>query len=150
MIDVTRVREKLAYMRSSTAELRQIAAQSSVTSRDLWAARFLLHTGIEAMIDVANHLIARLGLRAPQGYAEAFDRVTEAGLLQPEHASQWRALVRLRNRLVHQYDTVSDTELLQAIALYAPSFDQFIAAIESYLERAERGHGAGAGRNSRT
>ena len=49
--------------------------------RNLYATKHLLQISIEAMIDIANHIIARMGLGRPKSYAEEFSR--QSGIIFP-------------------------------------------------------------------
>jgi uncharacterized protein YutE (UPF0331/DUF86 family) len=70
-----------------------------------------LQMAIEACVDVASHVIADRGLRVPATYAEAFEVLAEAGLLD---AAQREVMVRMagfRNVVVHEYARI-DPEIV--------------------------------------
>lgn len=139
MIDVARVREKLAYVRHAVAEMERLRAiRPAPTSTDLLAARYLLHTSVEAMIDIANHLIARMKLPVPHTYADSFERLIEAGIIDAGRRQEWRSLAQLRNRIVHLYDAVTDAEVRSVLETDLGRWHAFIAAIERRLEAEEQ------------
>jgi len=62
-----------------------------------------LQMAIEVCLDVATHIIADRGLRVPTTYAEAFEVLGEAGLLEPAQRDALMRMSRFRNLLVHEY-----------------------------------------------
>ena len=56
------------------------------------SAKYNFIVGIEAAIDVANHLISRKGFRAPEDYADTFRVLSEADILDkdfPQNLKKW-------------------------------------------------------------
>jgi uncharacterized protein YutE (UPF0331/DUF86 family) len=66
-----------------------------------------LQIAIETCVDVATHVIADRGLRVPTTYAEAFEVVGEAGLLDASLRDSMIQMARFRNVLVHEYARVN-------------------------------------------
>jgi uncharacterized protein YutE (UPF0331/DUF86 family) len=62
-----------------------------------------LQMAIEVCLDIATHIIADRRLRVPTTYAEAFEVLGEAGLLQPTQRDALMRMSRFRNLLVHEY-----------------------------------------------
>jgi uncharacterized protein YutE (UPF0331/DUF86 family) len=59
----------------------------------LGAAKYYLQVAIECCIDVANHIIARQGFRAPETYADAFTVLAENEIIAPEFTSTAHKMV---------------------------------------------------------
>ncbi|WPD18655.1 type VII toxin-antitoxin system HepT family RNase toxin [Thermaerobacter composti] len=133
VIDREKVRDKLDFIRRNLVHLKALARRGPATLRDdkiaEAAAVHMLQTSIEAMIDVANHVVARLGLGVPKSYREAFDLLVEAGILPAEHRATFHRMVRFRNRAVHLYDTISPEEVHAILARHLGDFDLFIGAV---------------------
>ncbi|MDD2474122.1 MULTISPECIES: type VII toxin-antitoxin system HepT family RNase toxin [unclassified Methanoculleus] len=72
------------------------------------SAKYHLIIGIEAAIDLANHLIARNRWRAPEDYADTFRIMEERGIVDAEFAERLQRMARFRNRLIHIYWDIND------------------------------------------
>lgn len=133
VIDREKVRDKLDFIRRNLVHLEALARRGPAALRDdkiaEAAAVHMLQTSIEAMIDVANHVVARLGLGVPKGYREAFDLLVEAGILPAEAWATFHRIVRFRHRAVHLYDTISPEEVHAILACPMGDFDLCIGAV---------------------
>ena len=69
----------------------------------------------QAAIDTAMHLIAVRHLGVPQGSAEAFVLLHEAGAIRDEPARRMQAMTGFRNVAIHQYQAL-DTSVVRHIA----------------------------------
>jgi uncharacterized protein YutE (UPF0331/DUF86 family) len=66
-----------------------------------FAGRYLVQASAQACIDIANHVIASSGWRAPTDFRDAFTVLQEEGALDSDLAERMRTLAGLRNRIVH-------------------------------------------------
>ncbi|NCP04579.1 MAG: DUF86 domain-containing protein [Deltaproteobacteria bacterium] len=73
-----------------------------------------LERACQAAIDMAMHEVARRHLGMPQGAAQAFELLAQAGTLDRELASSLRGMVGFRNIAVHEYQQL-DIAILQSI-----------------------------------
>ena len=62
-----------------------------------------LQRACEQALDMANHVVAARKLGWPRTSAESFDLLERAGLVTAAMAGQMKAMVGLRNVVVHQY-----------------------------------------------
>ena len=79
-------------------------------------AKYYLQVSIECCLDVANHIIASKGFRAPKDYADSFKVLEEHEVLDGELASRLRQMAKFRNRLVHLYGEVDDAYVYEFIS----------------------------------
>ena len=107
-----------------------------MTSRSIneAAAVRLLHTAIEGMIDIGNHVIAREGLGIPRSYGDTIEILTAAKILPLERKANFLQMVRFRNRAVHLYDEIDPAEISKILENDLDDFEAFLAPIiERYL-----------------
>jgi uncharacterized protein YutE (UPF0331/DUF86 family)/predicted nucleotidyltransferase len=135
MIDTQSVNDRLAFIQ---ATLQQLRSRQPLTLETLkndpdkrGATLYELQTCIEAMSDIANHIIAATGLRKPQERGEAFTILAEAGILPQGLAQELVEAVGMRNIVVHGYlnvvlELVHQT--LQNDLSYIEAFAQHIVA----------------------
>lgn len=72
------------------------------------SAKYYLQVSIECCLDVANHIIASEGFRAPKDYADSFKVLQEEGVFGEEFGVKLRQMAKFRNRLVHLYGEIDD------------------------------------------
>lgn len=114
MADVQRdkLRDKLQVIEERVRRLRDLSARgreaffADPVLQD--AAIRNLQVAIEAMIDIAHHLVARLRLGTPKTYVETFERLIDAGILPQGEREVLHGMVRFRNRIVHLYGRGGD------------------------------------------
>ena len=93
----------------------------------------LLQELIEAAIDVNTHILVQDGHGAPADYYQGFLRLADHGILPRQLAEALAPSAGLRNRLVHEYESIVDAIVLDAVRNAQRLFPQYVAAIERYL-----------------
>lgn len=93
-----------------------------------------LHLSAECVIDIAEILIAELGLRKPEEYKEALTILGEAGILPDEFAYYFAPIAGFRNILVHEYTKIDLEEVHRHLQKDLKDFDRFAGLIVEYLE----------------
>ncbi len=115
MVDESRILHKLQAITDSLSKLEELAQMGKdvflIDFRSIDSAKYNLQTSIEAMIDICNHIISRKRLRVPATNVESFEVVSEAGLLPADALPVYRSMARFRNRIVHMYDDVDDSQI---------------------------------------
>lgn len=136
--DVGIVRERTARIRRYLRDLRDmadIALDAFRANRERqYAVLHALQLSIEASIEIGTHICSADSLGVPASYAETFDLLQQAGVVNPELAARLRAMARFRNRIVHFYWEVDLEEVYRILASRLGDFDDYLAAIERYLE----------------
>ena len=79
------------------------------------SAKYYLQVSIECCLDVANHIIASEKLRAPRDYSDSFLVIQEEGLISSELGDKLRQMAKFRNRLVHLYGEIDNTNVYEYI-----------------------------------
>lgn len=114
------VQAKLALLAAPVARLRAIPASSldafRADDRNVDAALCRLQVAIQILIDVGSHLVARLGLGAPDTSQDVLDRLETAGKLPPGSAKRFGRIFAFRNRIVHLYERVDDAVVHEIVA----------------------------------
>ncbi len=98
------------------------------------ATERLLQELIEAAIDINTHMIVQSGSRVPDDYYESFVRAGQLKMISEDLAMKLAPSAGLRNRLVHEYDALENSIVLQAVSMATELYPQYIKAIEDYLE----------------
>jgi uncharacterized protein YutE (UPF0331/DUF86 family) len=112
----------LENLASFTADRRMVAAGESYLRRAL-----------EALLDLARHLLAKGFGRAPAEYAAVARELGEAGIVDSRRAARLGVLARYRNRMVHFYDEISDDELYGILTGEIGDIEDLLAAMLRWL-----------------
>ena len=73
-----------------------------------------LQRACEQALDMANHVVAARKLGWPRTSAESFDLLERAGLVTAAMTGQMKAMVGLRNVVVHQYQDL-DLDIVTSV-----------------------------------
>ena len=136
------VEKHLEDLATRVARLRRFQGVSLEEFRSDWekvyAAERALQTAIQNVIDIGAHILADLGDSQWNEYRDIPERLFAHGVIPREEVSTLKAMIGMRNILVHQYVDVDVAKLHQAIRERLADFDHFAQAIVRYLERASR------------
>ncbi len=118
MVDRELVLRKLADLAQYVSQASEYTELRAEDYRRDWRTQRIvdrtLQLAIEVCADVASHLISDRGLRPPGTYADAFEVLREAGLLEPRLGDSLVRMARFRNLLVHDYARI-DPEIVVRI-----------------------------------
>lgn len=107
MVDRELVLRKLSLLDEYADQLGEYRGLTAEQYGSDWKTQRIiertLQLAIEACADIAHHVIADHRLRVPSTYAETFDVLAEAGLLDPALHGVMVRMARFRNLLVHDY-----------------------------------------------
>ncbi|RKY03049.1 hypothetical protein DRP77_06960 [Candidatus Poribacteria bacterium] len=136
-VDGDRVIELLRLISEDLRSLREKAGldlQLYLNDRDLQAVvERRLQTAIESALNVGNHIIARLGLRAPQTYADVFHILCEEGIISPKLAEAMADMARLRNLLVYLYRRIDHRRIYESLSDRIRALEEFVRQIRGWL-----------------
>ena len=137
-IDPDRFEKLISSMRESVRILHEIKDMTeSEFNEDIHrqsSAKYNFIVAIEAAIDIANHLISRLGFRAPNDYADTFRVLVDSNVLEKDFAIELEKMARFRNRLVHIYWDVNTGEIWKILQSRLRDFEQYIFQVGAYLK----------------
>ena len=111
------VTEKASWVREMTAAIRHLPLDSYdeflSDTRNAAAAESYLRRGIEGLLDLGRHVLAKGFGKVVAEYKEVADQLTHNGVLSPKNGSVFRLMAGYRNRLVHFYQQISTAELYE-------------------------------------
>ena len=131
MTDPALVAKKLALIESCVRELRTLARPDAMR-QDLRERRFVEHTlqiAIQAVLDVASHIVSDERLGEPETNRGLFDLLAQTGRLSTELASTMRDMVGFRNVVVHGYQDVDLRVVEDVMRNHLDDLLAFVAAI---------------------
>jgi uncharacterized protein YutE (UPF0331/DUF86 family) len=132
-LDFDKVRTKLQYVRDTVRHLEEIRSRGreAFLSDSILqsASERYLQIGIEAILDLATHIIAREGLAIPTTYRAAMETLLREGILPASHKEVFLRMPSFRNRLVHLYDEIDPGEVFTILEEHLGDFETFLQAI---------------------
>lgn len=134
MVDLDRLQFRLELLHDYLTELRRLRDLDLPDYlREAYAGRYLVQVAAQTCIDVAGHIVASEGWRAPRDFADGFTVLEEHGVLDADLTDRLRALAGLRNRLVHVYDRIDDVRVHQALAEGLDDLEAFGVTISRFV-----------------
>jgi uncharacterized protein YutE (UPF0331/DUF86 family) len=125
---------KLTYLRQLLADL---APFEGATLAEVQAEHYKLERIFELLVmaasDILHHLLAERGI-TPASYRDTFRLAAEQGLIPADLAARLQDAAGMRNVLVHLYEQINYTILLDSISPALQDFEQFVALFEIGLD----------------
>jgi uncharacterized protein YutE (UPF0331/DUF86 family) len=132
------VTARIAWVREMTTRIRALPLASYeifvADDRNVASAESYLRRGLEALLDLGRHVLAKVFAVGTTEYKEVATRLEETGVLGGEHARTLLRLAGYRNRLVHFYHEVNQRELYEICAGQLEDVDRVAAAIASWID----------------
>jgi uncharacterized protein YutE (UPF0331/DUF86 family) len=133
----TTVLERIAWINQMLADLRSLPLADfsafQADPRNVAAAESYLRRGLEALLDLGRHLLAKgFGLAVTE-YKEIAVALVQVGVLDEGTGHLLRDLAGYRNRLVHFYDAVSDHELYDICSTQSGDIEIVLTALVKWI-----------------
>jgi len=97
------------------------------------ATERLLQELIEAAIDINTHMIVQMGKSVPDDYYESFIKAGEHKIISHDLAKKLAPSAGLRNRLVHEYDVLEHSLVLDAVRIAQELYPEYVKQIDAFL-----------------
>jgi len=99
------------------------------------AAESYLRRGLEALMDLGRHVLAKGFAVSAAEYKEIATRLEEVGVLADADRQVLIRLAGYRNRLVYFYDEISERELYEICATELGDVERIARAIADWTQR---------------
>ncbi len=131
------VRRKLAIIIENLKTLEPIKAMTlKQYANDIYkrkATERLLQELIEAAIDITTHIIVQTHNTIVDNYYESFIKMGDINIIPAALARELAPSAGLRNILVHEYDALNHSFVLEAVKVASNIYPQYIDAVENYI-----------------
>lgn len=131
------VADKIAAIRRMLAGIHSLPLDDLATftadPRMVAAGDSYLRRALEALLDLARHVLSKGFGRAPAEYAEVARQLGEVGVVDPARSATLTEMARYRNRMVHFYDEISDAELHGILSKEVRDVEAVVSAITDWL-----------------
>ncbi len=136
-LNLSLVHQRFQDIRDSLDRLDVIAQQplevflADQDMRDVASYRLLI--AIEAAIQLCFHVSAHRVQRVPEGYADCFALLGEAGVVPEELSRRLQQMARFRNMLVHVYWDVDYERIYTMLQANLDDLRAFVQALGELL-----------------
>ncbi len=137
------VSERIRWIREMLVRLRELPLESLKSfcsdKRNVASAESYLRRGLEALLDLGRHILAKgLGHAVPE-YKEIASALQRYEVISLKEAEKLRILAGYRNRMVHFYHEVSDREIYEICTRELEDIEGILGAIIKWIsEHSER------------
>jgi len=141
MLDIYKIQTRIEEMRRRVCllekDFKKIPEHKLITNENLYAsAERHLEVAIQACLDIANHIVAALGLERPKKEAgEAFLSLAKEKIISQDLAKTMKKVVGYRNILVHEYLEIERHQTYLNIQKGLKDLVKFAKKIEDFLEK---------------
>ena len=94
-----------------------------------------LQIGIEACLDLANHIISEKGFREPSSNADTFHVLCENNIIPMSFSNKLKDMASFRNLMVHNYAKVDIEKVYGILKRHLKDFDMYMGYVVKFLER---------------
>lgn len=98
-----------------------------------------MQTMVDCALDITAGLLFEAHLPTPPSYYEAFLALPDTGVIKRSLANKLSPFAGFRNRLVHEYDEIDDSQVYRNIKHMSRAFTQFLAALRVHLAKPGEG-----------
>ena len=94
-----------------------------------------MHITIEAMLDIAQHIISDEKLREPDSYRDTFRVLAENKILDSDSVKIFEKMAAFRNLIVHYYERVDDEVIFGILKNNLGDFELYYQKIRDWLKQ---------------
>lgn len=137
-IDREKVEQKILIMQQNLNKLRKLRElhkeEFIEDFRNIDSAKYLLQISIEAMLDIASHIIARNRWGKPEDNKAHFQMLADNGVIDKADINIYSNMAKFRNRIVHMYFSVDDEMIYDITKNNLDDFERYIKNILSIIK----------------
>jgi len=94
-----------------------------------------LYMSVQASIDLALKVTAKLQLETPESYAQAFTILGRAGLIATSLADKMKKMARFRHILAHAYTRIDRSVILKIIRENLGDIREYLHQLDANLKK---------------
>ena len=138
MVDKALILRKLAELEEYSGQVREYTNITIEQYSSDWKIQRIIERTLQIMIetcvDIAGHIISDRGYRIPKSYADTFKVLHEENILEKELLKTMEKMARFRNIVVHNYDEVDASIVVNILKRHLDDFLTYKNAIINMLK----------------
>jgi len=100
----------------------------------LHTAERLIQLLVDTAYDINAHLLAEAGKPLPEDYYSSFIKLVEIKILSSKFALYIAGSTGIRNRLVHEYETVDVKRVFKNLPYLVKNYKKYVVLVSKYVE----------------
>lgn len=136
-LDPTLIQERLREIQLLLGDLVEVGEVDAERLRRDRPTRHVVERVLSQIVELAGsintHIVASQLGRSPGSYADSFDEVARAGVLEWDLAAALRPSAGMRNVLVHDYLEVDHGMVAEAIPLALQQYSEYVRHVARWL-----------------
>ena len=93
-----------------------------------------LERAVQASVDIAAHLLARLDIMPPATMAESFEKLHKAGIIDQQVFERMTKAVGFRNIAVHEYEKIDWLIVYKIATEHLVGFENFARQVKCWAD----------------
>lgn len=137
MYDIERITKMIMDIEKYEKELHNMKIKSAndlEDSRNFHASAMLCFSILNRVIDLGQEILVKENYGMPTKYADVFNNLSKAGLMNKKEAEELNKLINYRNIISHTYFELSKKEIFNIISKMK-LINDFIKKIKKRVER---------------
>ena len=119
IIDENIITDKIQFIKKNLNKLERLAEMDKKEFlkdyRNYDTAKYNLQAAVEAMLDIAAHIISREGYTGPNTSADSFRILAAEEIIKEDLLLKFVKMTKFRNRIVHLYDQIDEEFIYQIL-----------------------------------
>lgn len=135
-LNIKLIEDRIGFINKALARLRKLSGieERIFLEGDTPAtAESYLRRSLEALFDVGRHITAKTAGKVPVEYKEIAKALGENGVVSKRLSEKLILMAGYRNRLIHFYHEVSDTELYVIVRDHLNDVEEFVKEIKDFI-----------------
>ena len=131
------IEDRLGFINQAIVKLRKLSyldEKDFLDDDNPAIAESYLRRALEAIFDIARHIIAKTARKGLVEYKEVAGALGDQGVISQGQAEKLRLMAGYRNRLVHFYHEIGDRELYLILTSNLSDIEDYVREIKAYLE----------------
>ena len=100
----------------------------------LWMISHGLQLTVQALMDIGTHILSEIKSEPWEDYADVPRRLGEHKIISNELAETFIAMVKMRNKLAHEYIFIDTKKVANVVNLYLDDVPNIVIQYQAYLE----------------
>lgn len=139
MVDKALIFRKLTELEDHLKQIKEFSSVSVEVYGREWKTQRIVERTLQIMIeicaDIANHIISDKGYRVPKSYADTFRVLYEKDIIEEEIFNMMENMAKFRNIVVHRYDKVDESIVINILKRHLDDFLVYRNAIVDTLRQ---------------
>jgi len=132
------ITERIAWINNMTERIKELPlanySEFTADKRNMASAESYLRRALEALFDLGRHLLAKGFGKSATEYKEIAVLLHEYKIINEKGKSVLTRMAGYRNRMVHYYNEITDTELYDICSNKLSDFNYLVSEITHWIK----------------